>query len=592
MIVATRIEEHGNIKLRIWMVLILAVFAFAAIIGRLFEKQIIQYDHYQSLAYNQRFREEKIRPARGNIYVTDIYSDTKYPLVANKTFWALMVVPNQIDDPVELANILGPIIEISPAEISEKLSQSTVYIPPIKHKLTDAQRETIESLNLPGVTMLPEVYRDYPEGTMGSKFLGFVDSNGEGQYGVEGYLNDILKGEDGKLIAERDVLGRQITVANNKMIVPKNGQDVVLTIDRVIQFFAEENIKKSVEAHQADSGSVVVMNPKTGEILALAEYPTYDPAVYNEVKPEDYEIFKTMAVSDPYESGSVFKPLSMASGIDTGAVKKDDGEYFEANVQVDDYVIWNSERKAHGYETMTQVLENSDNVGMVWMIKKLGKDKFYEYLDRFRFNKMTGVEISGEEVGFMQPKKYVPDVGVATMSFGQGITVTEMQLVQAMGAIANDGLIVQPHIVKAYIDKKGNKTDIKTNILGRALSETTAKQIKEMLVSVVERGHGKQAKVKGYYIGGKTGTAQIPLKDRRGYEADKFTGSFLGLGPTDDPQFVMIVRINVPKDVIWAESTAAPVFGEMARDIINYYQLPPDQFWADEQTKREKGLID
>ncbi|HRY60524.1 MAG TPA: penicillin-binding protein 2 [Patescibacteria group bacterium] len=583
-----RMEEQGSTKARITFVFFIVLLVFGGICIRLFQKQVIQHAHYEQLAYDQRYKEQKIMPARGEIYVGDIYSDTHYPLVTNKTFWSVMIIPQQVEDENAVANGLGPIIDMPAADILKLLNEKKVYIPPLKRKLPDEVSKKIEALKLPGIVLIPETYRDYPEGSMGAKFLGFVDGEGEGKYGIEGYLNDVLKGQEGKIISERDILGRQITVADSKVVMPKNGKDVVLTIDRVIQFMAENQVKKAVEDHKADSGSIVVMDAKSGGILALAEWPTYDPAKYTDVK--DYSIFQCNAISDAYEPGSVFKLIAMAAGIDSGTVTPETGEYFDANVKVQDAVIWNSQKKPYGYETMTQVLENSDNVGMVWMIQKTGKDKFYDYVNSFNFGKRTGIEIDGESPGAVRDKEDAIPVDLATMSFGQGINTTEIQLAQAMGAVANGGLMVAPHIVKEYIDKNGKVQKVDPKIIGRALSEDSAKKITEMMVSVAERGHGKQARVKGYRIGGKTGTAQIPRKTG-GYETDKFIGSFIGFGPTDNPLFVMVVRINVPKDVIWAESTAAPVFGEMAKGILNYYQIPPDEVWKEEQIKREKGLV-
>lgn len=583
-----RLEEQGNVKTRISLVLVVICVAFGAISIRLFQKQVINYKHYQELAYNQRYKENKIQPARGIIYVEDIHGQ-RYPLVTNKTFWSVMVIPNQITDKEKVATEIGNIIEMDPELILDELNSNKVYIPPLKRKLSDAQSDAIEKLALDGVVLIPEVYRDYPEGSMGAKFLGFVNAEGEGSYGIEGYLNDVLKGKEGRVVSERDILGRQITVADSKVILPKNGKDVVLTVDRVIQFIAENEIKAAVERHKADSGSVMIMDVKSGGILALAEYPSYEPAKYTEVK--DYNLFQCMATSDAYEPGSVFKALAMAAAVDAGAVTPDTGAYFEANVKVDGETIWNSQKSAYGYETMTQVLENSDNVGMVWMVDRLGKDKFYDYLNNFGFGKITGIEIQGESMGMMQDINTVPRVGVATMSFGQGITTTEVQLLQAIGAIANEGVMIQPHMVKEYIDKDGKVQKIEPKIVGKVVSQKSASDIGQMMMSVAERGHGKQARVKGYRIGGKTGTAQIPMKEGYGYYTDKFTGSFIGYGPIDNPLFAMIVRINVPKDVIWAESTAAPVFGNIAKGIIDYYQLPPDEAWKEEQIKREKGQI-
>lgn len=583
-----RIEEQGNIKARIVIVFIIVVCLFGIIGVRLFEKQIIKYAHYQELAYNQRYKEEKILPARGEIFVTDIYSDVKYPLVTNKTFWSVMIIPQQVEDANDLANKLGPVIDMPSADILKLLSEGKVYIPPLKKKLNDDIEKKITDLKLPGVVLIPETFRDYPEGNMGAKFLGFVDNQGDGQYGVEGYLDKTLKGEQGKIISERDILGRQITVADSKLVLPKNGQDVVLTIDHVIQYMAEEIIAKAVEQHKADGGSIIVMDPRSGGILALAEYPTYDPMKYTEVK--DYSIFQCTSVSDAYEPGSVFKVIAMTAGIDSGAVTPDTGEYFDAKVQVQDAVIWNSQKKPYGYETMTQVLENSDNVGMVWMIQKTGKDTFYNYINNFGFGKRTGIEIDGESPGSVRNQEDAIPVDLATMSFGQGINTTGLQLAQAMGAVANDGVMVAPHIVKAYIDKNGKEQKVEPKVIGRVLSEKSAQEITDMIISVAERGHGKQARVKGYRIGGKTGTAQIPSPNG-GYYSDRFIGSFIGFGPTDNPQFVIVTRINAPKDVIWAESTAAPIFGELAAGILNYYQIPPDEAWKTEQIKREKGQI-
>ena len=583
-----RIEEQGNIKARIFIVFIIVVGLFGVIGVRLFDKQIIRYSHYQELAYNQRYKDEKIMPARGEIFVSDIYSDTKYPLVTNKTFWSVMVIPQQVEDVQGLADKLGPVIDIKPADIVKSFANKPVYIPPLKKRQDDDIAQKITDLKLPGVVLIPETHRDYPEGSMGAKFLGFVDDQGDGQYGVEGYLDKVLKGEQGEIISEKDILGRQITVADSKLVLPKNGKDVVLTIDHVLQFYAEDAISRAVEQHQADSGSVIIMDPKSGGILALAEYPTYDPSKYTEVK--DYSIFQCRAVSQAYEPGSIFKIIAMSAGIDSGTVTPDTGQYFDAKVQVQDAVIWNSVKRAYGYETMTQVLENSDNVGMVWEVQQVGKEKFYDYINSFGFGKTTGIEIQGESNGIVKNKDDAIPVDLATMAFGQGINTTEIQLIQALGAVANGGLMVQPHIVKEYIDKDGNVQKVEPKIIGQVLSEKSATDITNMLISVVERGHGKQAINIGYKIAGKTGTAQIPSPNG-GYYNDRTIGSFMGFGPTDNPAFVMLVRLDAPKDVAWAESTAAPTFGEIAHDIINYYQLPPDSAWGDEQVKRKKGLV-
>lgn len=557
--------------IRINIVLALGVVLFLALMVKTFSKQILQNDYYIALAKSQHLWQQEKKARRGQIF------DAKgYPLAANLSLPALEVIPNQVEDAEYTARKLSIILHLSREEeitLRDKLEKKSLYLPPLKHRLSEEESAKIKELQLPGVLLLPEDWRFYPEGVLASQVLGYVNTESKGQYGIEGYFNSELMGSSGFVQSYKDLTGRTIADTEQVLNQVQQGLNLHLTIDRSVQYFVEELLKKAVEENQADGGSVVVMEPKTGKVLALANYPTFDPNQYSKV--ENYANFNNPAVTNFWEPGSVFKPLVMAMAMDLDMITPETSEYFDASIKVLDREIFNSEKKAYGRETMTQVLENSDNVGMVWVGQKLGKDNFYKYLYKFGFGDPTKIDLAGESPGSVVDKSAVNEVDLATMTFGQGIAVTPIQLTAAVGAIANGGYLMKPYLVDKITTVDGKEIEVKPEVVRSVLNPITAQSIGAMMVSVVENGHGKQAGVKGYYVAGKTGTAQVPINGI--YDAHKTIGSFVGFAPVGDPRFVMLVKIDIPKTTEWAESSAAPLFGKIAEFLLNYYMVPPER---------------
>jgi len=544
---------------------------FLVIIIKIFQKQIIEHAKYAQMAKGQQMIKKEIVPKRGKILVKE--GSETYPLATNLTYYAVSVIPKHIQNKEETAQKLAKTLSLPEKEIFEKINNNKLYIPPIAHKLEEAQANQVRELNIAGIYLEEEDIRCYPEGEAFSHILGFVDAERNGQYGLEGFYNAELIGEKGILIGEKDTRGRIINYLDEKNVA--NGADLVLTIDRSLQFEAYKKLKSAVEKFKAKSGSIIVMEPHSGEIMTMVSYPSFDPNKFNEVK--DYDTFLNPAIAKTWEPGSVFKVLTMAAGIDSNAVTKDTTEYFPASIKVSGYEIWNWDKKSHGRENMTQVLETSDNIGAAYVAQKMGKETFNKYLENFGFSSLLGIDLDKEITKELKPVNNWPDVDLVTTSFGQGIAVTPLQLITAVSTIANGGKLVWPHIVSEMVAPDGRKEIIQSKEIRQVISQSVAQIVTDMMVSVVENGHGKKAKVAGYRVAGKTGTAQVPKKDSSGYEEGKTVGSFIGFAPAENPRFVMLVKIDEPQTVEWAESSAAPVFSELVDFILNYFQIPPSK---------------
>ncbi len=560
-------------RYRVGLVGIGFVVLFVAVLGMLVQRQVFEHWHFAQLAEQQHLTAQEVPAQRGKILTEDRDDGELYPLATNVTLWALSVVPNQVKRPELTASKLMPYLSgIEESELIKKISTDSMYLPPLKRKIEEKEAKEIIALNLPGVFLVPEGYRYSPEETLAAHILGFVNRDGQGQYGLEGYFNKELGGKAGFLEAEQDTLGQQIALGKRESVDPENGLDIVTTIDRAIQYYVEKVLKETVEKHQAESGSVIIMEPETGRIVAMASYPTFNPNNYNT---ESIENFTNPNVSQVYEPGSVFKVITMAAGIDAGLVSPGTIYTDTGEVEVSDEIIRNSDLAAHGQQTMTQVLEKSLNTGAVFVAQKLGRGLFDKYLGNFGFHSPTGVELDGEVSASIRNFRQWADVDLATMAFGQGIAVTPLQLIAAVNAIANEGKLVKPHVVDKILYPSG-AVSIDPVVVGQAISAQTAQLISAMMVGVVERGHGQKAGVTGYHIAGKTGTAQIPSPAGGYLEGFGSTiGTFVGFGPVENPKFVMVTRIDRPKDVVFAESSAAPLFGQIAKFLLDYWHVPP-----------------
>ncbi len=568
----------------VWMTVLLFV-CFGVIFTRLFFLQIVHGEDFRAQADDQRTSVRKLLPVRGEIKISDKFSGKPYTVASSIEKPLVYANPSEITNPDEVAGKLSAAIGMEKADVLSKISDNTKKYVVIKRQVSEQEKSAVEELKLPGISFDTETMRYYPEGAFLSQLLGYVgygkDNSRTGLYGIEQAFNEQLAGKEGKLSQEKDISGTWIFGSKRDRIPAVNGDNLLLTIDKTIQFKAESVLKDAVETNEADSGSLVIMDPKTGAILGMASYPTFDPNNYSKV--EDHAVFNNAITLDSYEPGSIFKPFTMAAAVNEKKVTAQSTYVDPGELKIDEYTIKNSDNKAHGTQTMSQVLEQSLNTGVIYAKDQIGNKKFFEYVKRFGFGQKTGIEVS-EAKGDLSGLNGNIAVNYATASFGQGISVTPLQMVQAASALANEGKMVKPYLVSSIIKQDGKTVDTKPQVLGQVITKETASQVSAMLVNVVEKGHGKKAGVPGYYVAGKTGTAQVPRKDGKGYEANNNIGSFLGYAPVEDPKFVMLVRVNHPRTVSFAESTAAPAFGKMAQFLLTYYNVPPTR--ADQVSKK------
>ncbi len=571
---------------RLSAIAILAVFCMTLIAIRLFVRSVTVHADTQARAEQQYLVSQAVEPHRGKIYAVDepgasLVTRAVKPLATNRRAYALSVVPKNVKDKQAAAEILAPWAELSVGELFDRINSNRLYLPPLrggysgKPALNEAEKDQLADLNMPGLLLIEEEERYYPEGQLASQILGFVNAEKQGSYGIEQHYHTDLRGSGGEILGERDVRGRILATEDKQPV--RDGSDVFLTIDRNVQGFVETTLKKALATYEAISGSVVVMDVTTGAIVAMASAPDFDPNRYGEVLKEEQSRFLNSAVSAVWEPGSIFKTIVMALALDAGLVEPDTEGVFSNQVSVGGYQIHTAEDKAFGRETMTQVLENSDNVAMVWLADQLGNDRFYQGLEKFGIGEELGIDLPGEVGGSLLPLAAWHDIERATMAFGQGVSVTPLQIVSAFATMANGGTLMQPHIAKGLVLPDGAVTEFAPKVLReQVIRAETATKITAMMESVVVRGHGKRAGVKGYRVAGKTGTAQVP-DPVGGYYTDRHIGGFAGFFPADQPRFAMVVKLDEPKTVKFAESSAAPTFGEIAQFILTYYRIPPTE---------------
>lgn len=545
----------------------------AAILLRLFYWQIIRFDDLSALAEKQHLVNKIIDAPRGWIFAVD-----GSILASNKPTYLLFAMPKAIKEKGEAAKKLAKVLvpqeeNKSEKNILEKLSMNLDWVPVDKNLELSAKQE-IEELNIEGMGFEDQLSRFYPEASMAAHILGFVGSDSLGRqmgyFGVEGFYNGQLKGVGGSLIEEKDARGLPILMGKFFKKDPKNGNNLILNIDRTVQYIVEKKLKVGIEKYGAKSASAVVMDPKTGAILAMASYPNYDLNNFTQF-PKEY--FKNPIVADSYEPGSTFKVLVMAAALNENLVKADTNcDICSGPVQASNYLIRTWNNKYYPNTTMKDVIVHSDNIGMVFVGRKLGVDKLYKYIQDFGFGNLTGIDLQDETTPEIRDKGEWKEIDLATASFGQGIAATGIQVVRAVGAIANGGNLMEPHIVKAI--QNGDKLiEIKPQVVSSPISAKAALVVSEMMVEAVEKGEAKAFAPKGFKIAGKTGTAQIPVAGH--YDPNKTIASFVGFAPADDPKFVMLVRYSEPTSSIFGSETAAPTFFEIAKELLVYFNLAP-----------------
>lgn len=553
-------------------VLIFFTLIFGVIILRLFYWQVVKADELSLLGKTQYGTAIKIEPIRGEIETSD-----SFPIAANRITYLLYVNPKEVKDKSDVTKNLSETLDLDPASISASLSQDLFWVP-IKNSIDLDLKTKIEKEKLPGVGFEREFTRYYPEASMAANLLGFVgrdeQGNSKGYFGVEGYYDRLLRGKEGSAVQIHDALGIPILArANSDKSFGTDGSSLVLNINRSMQFLAEEKLKAGIEKYGASGGMIGIMDPKTGNILAMANFPSFDPAKYQNYTDD---LYKNTFISNLYEPGSTFKPLVMSAAFNEKLLTPQSKcPNCGGPVSVGGYELhtWNDQYFPN--TSMLEVIQHSDNTGMVYTAQKLGLTRMVSYLDKYGIGKTTGIDLEGETAPFIKPKNQWYSVDLATTGFGQGINITPIELLTAFSSIANDGIMMEPHVVGSVVGENGKISKIVPKELGRPMSSETAKVMTEVLVNAVEKGEAQFARIKGYRIAGKTGTASIPVAGH--YDPNKTIASFIGFAPAEHPKFVMFVIIDKPTSSIYGAETAAPIFFAVAKDLLTYYGISPDE---------------
>ena len=533
---------------RINLIFFLFLVFGAAIISRLIFLQILKGDFYKALSQGLHSSFQKTQIERGEIFLKG-----GEPLAINIDLPFVFASPRGIEKSEETAEALSQILNLDKNSVLEKLKKDNFYSL-LKRKLTQKEVDDLKKSKFEGVYLEEEKVRYYPQETLASQAIGFLGAEGIGQYGLEEFFNDILE--------------------NAKDAEAKKGQDLILTIDYNIQFKAEKLLQEAKENLEIESGQIIVIEPISGKILTLAHFPNFNPNQYEKyAKEENLEIFKNSVTQKLFEPGSVFKPMTMAGALNEGKITPETTYHDPGEIKIGGYKIYNYARRTYpGELTMTNVLEKSINTGAVFAETQLGEALFLNYIKKFGFFEKTGIDLP-EVYSENEEFKKGYEINFATASFGQGIEMTPIQLARAYCAIANGGKLIKPYLAEKILENGTLLNEIEPEISSSIISSKTARQLTAMLVSVVENGFAKSAKIPGYYIAGKTGTAQVA--EGGVYSPDKSIQTFVGFAPAFDPKFLILIKLDNPETKT-AEYSAVPIFHALSEYIIHYWQIPPD----------------
>ena len=559
------LRNSNNIKInrkRIYFLFILFSITFLLIIYRLVFIQYLNASEFKSYAEFQHVGEFVLDSRRGKIL-----DRNGVELAISLNERTVYANPKLVVDSEYESKILAEILKLDVEDVKEKLDSKDLGFVYIQRKVSQEKAEKIVEYNLPGIYFQNEARRYYPLNDIAASVIGFAGVDNNGLAGIELQYEKVLRGIDGKAIAEKDVFGNIIPGENNTYIEPVDGKDVVLTIDSQIQYIAQKKLEEVVSEFKASSAISIVMNPKTGEIYSIAAYPGFDLNNYQEADPE---LYKISGISFTYEPGSTFKIINITSAIENNSVSKDQVFDLAPSIKVGDRVIREIFRTYNISCTTEEIIKNSWNVGAVTIALSMGEKTFWESIKKFGFGEITGIELPGEEKGLFYDYKTWPASTIGALAIGQNISVTPLQLLRAVCAVANGGYLVTPSIVKEVKLLENEENENKQIEEGnRILSQETADALKDMMLAVVEGGTGTRAQIEGVKVCGKTGTAQKVNKNGTGYSEGRQITSFIGFAPYEDPEIAIIVVVDEPqggKNTIWGSTVAAPVF----RDIMEF----------------------
>ena len=574
---------------------LLLLFA-AATVGRLFYWQVLQHEDFSVAAKDQTENTVYLSAKRGKILSSDGST-----LVSNQNAYLIYAILPEIkkskkpgqsleEFAKEIAEKITPILtqaKVSfienPKEkdrekigneiesyVSSQLEIENLIWVPLAKKVSEGTKNKLQSLNIQGIGFQEDTMRFYPEDSLAANLVGFVAKdeigNDKGYFGLEGFYDDKLRGRSGQLIQEVDALGRPILISSPLGRSALDGATLLTTIDRTAQYIIENKLREGVKRYGAKSGAAILLDVKTSGVLATVSFPSFHPS-YTAFF--DADNFRNLGISEVYEPGSTFKSITMASALDAGSIDTTTKCPCKGPIRVSGYEIQTVDNKYHPNSSITQILQHSDNTGAAFAARKMGIDTFLSYIRNFGFGQDLGIDLQGEESGIVKERKDWGEVELVTGAFGQGISVTALQMVNAVAAIANDGILMKPFIVKKITGLK-SEVEFAPKKIRQVIKPEASSLMRELLLSAVEGGEAKRLIPHGYRIGGKTGTAQVPLA---GHYSAKTVASFVGFGPTEAPKFAMIVVLFEPSASIYAAETSEPLFFEIVKDLYPYWGI-------------------
>ncbi len=541
---------------------------FAILLVRFFDLQVLQTETMTQKARQQHEKIITLDSSRGAIW-----DRQGKPLALNLDVPSVYATPSSIDDPTRVAHQLARVLGVPREPLEKRLRAERDFVW-IQRKIEGTQVEGLNDLDLPGVGVVVEARRFYPKGTLLAHVLGFAGIDSQGLEGLENGYDEHLRGHMRRVVLQRDALGRGIIPDSQRAPQPLSGHAISLTIDEVIQYIAEQALERAVRDTKARGGAVLVMAPNTGQMLAWALRPTFDPNQIHQASPDRW---RNRGVTDPYEPGSTLKAVLAAAALELKHVTPETLLYAgHGEVSVSGTVIHDHEKA--GWVTFREAVRRSSNVAFVKLSWDLGHEQVYRFLRTFGFGEKTGIDLPGESIGILKHPDQWSQRTLPSLAIGQEIAVTPLQLLTAVSAIANEGWLMRPFLVREISDSRGRSVwEHVPHIRRRPINAETAKTVTDLLVNVVEQGTGKRAAIPGYRVAGKTGTAQKVDPETETYSSTKFVGSFVGFVPAEDPRLAILVMIDEPEAPAWGGVVAAPVFREVAEQALRYLSVAPGE---------------
>ena len=554
-------------KVRIVFLSCLLFVCFVFVMGRMFQLQVLKKEQLYKLAAQQQHVQIPLVPKRGTVY--DSNGDE---LAVSIEVESVYVDARKVVDVEKTARELASILQIDREELKQRLKTHRPF-EWVQRKISSKEAERIKALQLPGVSFLKENRRFYPNSQLAAHLIGFVGLDSKGLEGIEFQYDALLNGDSQVRRAARDALGREIAMGNVPFEKEDHYRNIVLTVDMSVQHIAETELDRGVEKWGAKGGMVIAMDPSTGKILAMASYPTFNPNQFIQYRSKSW---RNGAVSDIFEPGSLFKVFLAAAALEEQVVRPSDSFFCEnGSYTVHDRTIHDTSR--HGWLTFQQILKVSSNIGASKVGEKMGRERFYRYIGAFGFGEKTWINLPGEGKGIVHHPRYWPPVALDTISFGQGISVTGIQLVTALSAIANGGFLMRPYVVEKVLNEKGEVVQsFQPKTVRKVISEETAKKVTWLLKATTEKGGtGEGAVPAGYEVAGKTGTAQKVDSLLGGYSEDRYTSSFMGVAPAEAPKIALLIVVDEPQGGNYGGVVAAPIFKAIMEKVLPYLQVAP-----------------